>query len=54
MAGNARIINLYAQIAREKGFKGIFAVVSDPVDLLCNQLLWRVIRIRREGKIIWA
>lgn len=37
--GNARIVNLYAQMAREKGFKGIFAVVSDPVDLLCKSAL---------------
>jgi len=37
--GNARIVNQYAQMAREKGFKGIFAVVSDPVDLLCKSAL---------------
>ncbi|ATW23698.1 lactate dehydrogenase [Candidatus Formimonas warabiya] len=35
-AGNARIVNQYAKMAREKGFQGIFAVVSDPVDLLCK------------------
>lgn len=34
--GNAKIINQYATIARRKEFKGIFAVVSDPVDLLCK------------------
>ena len=34
--GNARIIKAYAKQAREAGFKGIFAVVSDPVDLLCK------------------
>ncbi len=34
--GNAKIIKHYATLAREHGFKGIFAVVSDPVDLLCK------------------
>jgi len=37
--GNAKIISLYAKKAREAGFKGIFAVVSDPVDLLCKKAL---------------
>jgi hypothetical protein len=37
--GNSKIIGLYAQKAREAGFKGIFAVVSDPVDLLCKKVL---------------
>lgn len=34
--GNAKIIGHYATLARAKNFKGIFAVVSDPVDLLCK------------------
>ncbi|MEA2022574.1 MAG: lactate dehydrogenase [Candidatus Caldatribacteriota bacterium] len=34
--GNSKIISIYARKAREKSFKGIFAVVSDPVDLLCK------------------
>ena len=34
--GNSKIVNYYARLAREKGFKGIFAMVSDPVDLLCK------------------
>lgn len=34
--GNSKIISSYARMAREAGFKGIFAVVSDPVDLLCK------------------
>ena len=34
--GNAKIIGHYATLARQKNFKGIFAVVSDPVDLLCK------------------
>lgn len=33
---NSEIISIYAKLARDKGFKGIFAVVSDPVDLLCK------------------
>lgn len=33
---NSAIISSYAKMAREKSFKGIFAVVSDPVDLLCK------------------
>lgn len=37
--GNAKIISSYAKKAREAGFKGIFAVVSDPVDLLCKTAL---------------
>lgn len=36
---NSKIISEYAHMAREKGFKGIFAVVSDPVDLLCKVAL---------------
>jgi len=36
--GNSKIISAYAQKAREKSFKGIFAVISDPVDLLCKQV----------------
>lgn len=34
--GNTKVINYYAKKARENNFKGIFAVVSDPVDLLCK------------------
>lgn len=36
---NAKIMKIYAQKLREKNFKGIFAVVSDPVDLLCKVAL---------------
>lgn len=34
--GNKKIISHYAKKARENNFQGIFAVVSDPVDLLCK------------------
>jgi malate/lactate dehydrogenase len=37
LEGNSRIMSSYAGNAREKGFKGIFSVVSDPVDLLCKK-----------------
>ena len=33
---NKEIISKYAKIARDEKFKGVFAVVSDPVDLLCK------------------
>lgn len=33
---NSKIIREYAIMAREMGFNGVFAVVSDPVDLLCK------------------
>lgn len=33
---NSSIVKVYAKAAREKNFNGIFAVVSDPVDLLCE------------------
>ena len=36
--GNSKIISIYARKARKKLFKGIFAVVSDPVDLLCKHV----------------
>lgn len=34
--GNAEILKHYVKIAREKKYKGLFIVVSDPVDLLCK------------------
>ncbi|MHC6178932.1 Rossmann-fold NAD(P)-binding domain-containing protein [Clostridium sp. JNZ X4-2] len=34
--GNSEIIKSYAKKARDCNFSGIFAVVSDPVDLLCK------------------
>ena len=33
---NREIVGEYAKMAREKGFRGLFAVVSDPVDPLCK------------------
>lgn len=34
--GNSKIIGYYTNMAAKNNFKGIFAVVSDPVDLLCK------------------
>ena len=35
---NAKLIGIYAKMARESNFKGVFAVVSDPVDLLAKKV----------------
>jgi len=34
--GNSKIVNYYSKLAKDLNYKGIFAVVSDPVDLLCK------------------
>lgn len=34
--GNAEVLKQYSKLAREKNFKGLFIVMSDPVDLLSN------------------
>ncbi|WP_411679312.1 lactate dehydrogenase [Clostridium thailandense] len=34
--GNSKIVRYYAELASKRNFKGIFSVVSDPVDLLCK------------------
>lgn len=36
LEANAGIVRHYAQLARKHEFKGLFAVVSDPVDQLCQ------------------
>lgn len=36
--GNKKVLKVYGQMARDAKFKGVFAVVSDPVDLLCKSL----------------
>lgn len=50
LEGNSKIISSYARHARERGFKGIFAVVSDPVDFLCKTA-WRSSNQDYEGKL---
>jgi hypothetical protein len=39
LEANSRIINYYSQRARKVKYNGIFAVISDPVDLLCQSAL---------------
>ena len=39
LEANSKIVSYYGRMAGEKGFKGIFAVVSDPVDPLCKAAL---------------
>lgn len=39
LEANSKIAAHYGQLAKEVGFKGIFAVVSDPVDPLCKAVL---------------
>ena len=39
LEANSKIAAHYGQLAKEAGFKGIFAVVSDPVDPLCKAVL---------------
>lgn len=41
---NRKIVSLYARMASERGYEGLFLVISDPVDLLCMEAL-------REGKL---
>ena len=36
---NRPLVESYARMAREKGFRGLFCVVSDPVDPLCRAAL---------------
>jgi hypothetical protein len=48
--GNAAILSIYAKMARERRFKGIFAVVSDPVDLLCRKA-WEVSNMNEPGNL---
>lgn len=36
--GNSKVVSYYGKLAASKNFKGLFAVVSDPVDLLCKSL----------------
>jgi len=45
---NREIIKIYAKKARKNNFKGIFAVVSDPVDLLCNVVFYESNKNKKE------
>ncbi|MBN2259590.1 MAG: lactate dehydrogenase [Clostridiales bacterium] len=39
--GNSEILTAYVKSAKEKEYKGLFLIVSDPVDLLCKVALER-------------
>lgn len=39
LEANSKIVSIYAKMAAERNYKGIFAVVSDPVDNLCKAAL---------------
>ena len=39
LAANSKIVSYYGRLAGDKNYKGIFAVVSDPVDPLCKAAL---------------
>lgn len=36
---NKKLIEIYANMAKDSNFEGIFSVISDPVDPLCNHVL---------------
>ncbi|MHC1721619.1 MAG: lactate dehydrogenase [Aminipila sp.] len=44
---NKKIVDQYARFAADKNFKGLFAIVSDPVDPLC-----KVAYLSAEGKLL--
>ncbi|MBQ4337174.1 MAG: lactate dehydrogenase [Lentisphaeria bacterium] len=44
LAGNRPIVEHYASEAVKRGFRGLFAVVSDPVDPLCKAALLQGLR----------
>lgn len=50
LEANSRIINYYAQRARKIQYNGIFAVVSDPVDLLCQSAFFAS-NLNEEGRL---
>ena len=49
-AANRELITPYAKMAREQHFSGIFAVVSDPLDLLCR-VVWE--ESNRDSRGLW-
>lgn len=51
--GNSQLVELYIKKAMAASFKGIFAIVSDPVDLLCRFALSCSERIAQENSA-WA
>ena len=47
---NRGLISIYGQMARKAGFRGFFAVVSDPVDLLC-QAAYKSSNMDEDGRV---
>jgi malate/lactate dehydrogenase len=45
---NKEIIKIYAKMARTSNFEGLFAVISDPVDLLCNVVFYESNKNKQE------
>ena len=50
LEANSAIISQYGKMARKAGFQGLFAVVSDPVDPLC-QRVWAASNCDADG--VW-
>lgn len=48
LEANGAIIAHYARLARQRGFQGLFAVVSDPVDHLCK-VAYQASNINEQG-----
>jgi hypothetical protein len=48
--GNAAVLKQYSKIARDKNFKGLFIVMSDPVDLL-SQIAYNFSNMDEEGNM---
>jgi hypothetical protein len=46
--GNAKVLKEYARFARNKNFKGLFIIMSDPVDLL-SQIAYNFSNMDEEG-----
>ncbi len=45
---NAKLVEHYVRLAIDASFKGVFAIVSDPVDMLCRQALIESFRYAKE------
>ncbi|MFZ5966983.1 MAG: lactate dehydrogenase [Bacillota bacterium] len=52
--GNCQLLEHYAEMARKANFQGIFAVVSDPVDLLCKYVYLASNKDKDTGKMDYA
>ncbi len=48
--GNAEVLKQYSRVARDKNFKGLFIIMSDPVDLL-SQIAYNFSNMDENGNI---